>query len=120
MPVQKLPISRMKQIPNKTTEIYAQFEVGEGESMVELRKTTYADLIRMIVGHVSVDNTIAVMRKDLRVSDMAETAIKEKSEHISLEDSDAAHFLSRFSNFIWPFKHKDLLSFEDDVKTALK
>lgn len=115
MVIKRRPIKNMKQIPNKVTEIDGTFDKKDGlEGEIERRKTKYSDLIMIVMSAVHPDNNTLGMRKDFRVIDAVEKAVKE-SGTIDLEDEDAKHLLSKIKGHVWGFKNKGIIEFEEDI-----
>lgn len=108
MVIKKSYILNMKQIPNKTTDIPGTFDGVQ-------RKTTYADLMDIVMKQITDDNNTITMRKDFRVLDAIEKSVKENAETIDLEDADATHLLNKIKATAWGFKNKGIIDFEDDI-----
>lgn len=102
----------MTTLQNKTTDIDGVFEDGS-------RKATYADLIRIPMMNLTPSNTIAQQRKDFRIIDVLEDAIKNKLETLSFEDSDFIYMKEVVKNANWQFKNKGLFELEDDINAAI-
>lgn len=100
----------MKKIENRKTSIIET--VGQPETI------SYADIMLMVINKsVPEGYPPSKMRKDFRVIDVLDKAIKDKSEFIELEDGDFDHWWSRYGDdFAFGMQHRDLLAFDDYLK----
>lgn len=102
----------MTTIENKYTTLL--FETGKPEVM------NYADIMLLIMNKLSEKGfTVAEMKKDFRVIDVLDAAVKEKKQEISFEDADFQHFLTKYpENFGWGLEHRDLIEFDDYIRAV--
>ena len=94
----------MKTIQNKETAI----------KMNETSNVKYSDLLVIVMDKPTKEGIpLSDMRRDLKILDALDKA-KDGSD-IELEDSDAAHVKEQVKKSVWALRHKDILTFADDI-----